>query len=38
MKNENIKEEKTSAAKDIIQGIIFLVIPVVIIYLIIKYF
>ena len=37
MKELKNKEEKSSAIKDYLQGIIFLVIPIIIIYLIIKY-
>ncbi len=37
MKEIKKEEDNSSAVKDIIQGIIFLVIPVIIIYLIIKF-
>jgi hypothetical protein len=38
MKEINNKEEKASGLKDYIIGIIVLVLPILIIYLIIKYF
>ena len=38
MKEIKNKEDKASAIKDYLQGVIFLVIPIIIIYLIIKYF
>ncbi len=38
MNDQNKNEEKSSVIKDYIQGIFFLVVPIVIIYLIIKYF
>ncbi len=37
MKENKNNEEKSSAVKDYVYGIVFLVIPIVIIYLIIKY-
>ena len=37
MKEVKKDEDKSSVIKDYIQGILFLVIPIVIIYLIIKY-
>ncbi len=37
MKEIKKEEDNSSAVKDIIQGIVFLVIPVIIIYLIIKF-
>ena len=39
MKNKEIKkeEDKSSVVKDYLQGIIFLIIPILIIYILIKY-
>jgi|GEM_PF-1842249 hypothetical protein len=37
MKELKNKDKQSSAAKDYLQGIIFLVIPIIIIYLIIKF-
>lgn len=38
MKEQNKNDEKSSVIKDYIQGILFLLMPIVVIYLIIKYF
>lgn len=38
MKEQNKNDEKSSVIKDYIQGILFLLVPIVVIYLIIKYF
>lgn len=38
MNDQNKKDERSSVIKDYIQGILFLLVPIIIIYLIIKYF
>jgi hypothetical protein len=38
MKEIQNKKEKTSEMKDYLQGIFFLVLPIIIVYLIMKYF
>ncbi len=37
MNDQNKKDEKSSVVKDYLQGIFFLLVPIIIIYLIIKY-